>query len=348
MSAKQTPTKILVDHKEVIAVELTNSKGTYVKLFNYGAIINKFVVINKNGERQDIVLGFDEFEGYISEDYLNNYPYLGAIIGRYANRIKNGEYTIDGMTYQLPKTNGNDCLHGGVEGFDRKIWDIVALEDSPQPSVTFQYFSIDGEEGFVGDLAVQLKFTLTDNNELILTYQADTDEATPINLTHHSYFNLSAKGDDVRRHLHQINSSNWLEQDDNFVVTGKQIPVEGSHYDFRKAKEIAESWDEENGYDQTYVLDKVYEDLTLASKTVDQTSGLTLSIYTTEPVAHFYTAKYLDVKNGKGGKHYRSFDGFCIETQHHPNGINLNDVPSTILRPDEIYSQTTIYKVSTV
>ena len=348
MSAKHTSTHILIDNKEVIAVELANSKGTYVKLFNYGAIINKFVVTNKIGELQDIVLGFDQFEGYISEDYLSNYPYFGAIIGRYANRIKDGEYTIDGVTYQLPKTNGSDCLHGGVEGFDRKIWDIVALEDTPQPSVTFQYFSLDGEEGFVGDLVVQLKFTLTDNNELILTYQADTDEATPVNLTHHSYFNLSANGDNIKKHKHQINSSNWLEQDDNFVVTGKQIPVVGTHYDFRIPKEIAEGWNEENGYDQTYVLDKTYGELTLASKTADQSSGLTLAIYTTEPVAHFYTAKYLDVKNGKGGKHYQSFDGFCIETQHHPNGINLGDVPSTILKPDEVYSQTTIYKVTAI
>ena len=347
MKANQLATGSFIDNKEVIAVELINNKGTYVKLFNYGAIINKFVLYNVHGESQDIVLGFDNIEGYLSEDYQNNYPYLGAIIGRYANRIKNGKYSINGKTYQLPTNASDDCLHGGVEGFDRKVWDIVALEQAPQPSVTFQYFSLDGEEGFGGDLAVQLKFTLTDSNELILTYQADTDEATPLNLTHHSYFNLSANGDNIKKHKHQINSSNWLEQDGNFVVTGKQIPVEGTHYDFRKPKEIAEGWDEENGYDQTYVLDKTYGELTLASKTSEKSSGLTLSIYTTEPVAHFYTAKYLNVKNGKGGRHYKPFDGFCVETQHHPNGINLADVPTTILKPDEIYYQTTIYKVTT-
>ncbi len=345
MKAKQTSTNIFIDDKEVVAVELTNSNGTYVKLFNYGAIINKFVVANKYGQQQDIVLGFDEFEGYISEDYLSNYPYFGAIIGRYANRIKDGEYTIDDVTYQLPKTNGSDCLHGGVNGFDKKVWDVVEVVENPQPSVTFQYFSVDGEEGFVGDLAVQLKFTLTHNNELILTYQADTDEATPVNLTHHSYFNLSTNGDNITKHTHQINASNWLAQDDNFVVTGELIPVEGSPYDFRKSKEIGEGWDEVNGYDQTFVLDKNYGDLTLASKTSHISSGITLSIYTTEPVAHFYTAKYVDLKNGKRGRAYGEFDGFCVETQHHPNGINLDDVPSTVLRPEEVYHQTTIYKV---
>ena len=346
MSAKQIPTKIFIDDKEVIAVELANSKGSYVKLFNYGAILNKFVVINKHGQQQDIVLGFDEFEGYISKDYLSNYPYFGAIIGRYANRIKDGEYTIDGVTYQLPKTNGEDCLHGGVEGFDKKVWDVIEVSDTPNSSVTFQYFSLDGEEGFVGDLAVQLKFTLTETNELILTYQADTDEATPVNLTHHSYFNLSTNQEDISTHRHFINASNWLAQDENFVVTGEYIPVEGTHYDFRKSKEIGDGWDKVKGYDQSFVLDKNYGDLTLASKTTHPSSGLALSIFTTEPVAHFYTAKYVDVKNGKGGRNYTAFDGFCIETQHHPNGINLSGAPSTILRPDEIYHQTTIYKIT--
>lgn len=345
MKANQIATGIFIAEKEVIAVELMNSKGTYVKLFNYGAIINKFVVANAHGEQQDIVLGFDDFEGYISEEYLKNYPYFGAVIGRYANRIKNGEFTVDGSNYQLAKTNGEDCLHGGIEGFDKKMWDIVEVTDSPLPSVTFQYFSVDGEEGFPGDLAVQLKFTLTHNNELILTYQADTDEATPINLTHHSYFNLSTIADDVKSHVHQMNASNWLAQDDNFVVTGELIAVEGSHFDFRKEKTIAQGWDEVNGYDQTYVLDKNYGDLTLASKTSEEKSGLSLAVYTTEPVAHFYTGKYTNVKNGKGGKFYGQFSGFCVETQHAPNSINIPNFPSTILQPDKLYHQTTIYKV---
>lgn len=346
MKANQITTGILVNEKEVIAVELSNSKGTYVKLFNYGTIINKFVVKNAKGEAQDIVLGFDDFESYISEDYLANYPYFGAIVGRYANRIKDGEFSVEGVTYQVPQNNGNDCLHGGNEGFDRKVWDIIELTDGANPSVVFHYYSEDGEEGFPGDLAVQLRFTLTESNELILTYQADTDEATPINLTHHSYFNLSPSGDNIKSHHHQMNASNWLEQDENFVVTGKLIPVEGTHHDFRKGKTFGEGWDEVNGYDQTYVLDKSYGDLTLASKTSNAESGLTLSVYSTEPVAHLYTAKFVDVKNGKGGKVYGEFDAFCVETQHAPNSINIDSFPSTVLQPEEVYHQTTIYKVT--
>ncbi|WP_316766997.1 aldose epimerase family protein [Pedobacter frigiditerrae] len=345
MKVKQINTGIFIDKKEVIAVELTNDKGSLVKIFNYGTIINKFIVTNAKGDKQDIVLGFDEFEGYINPDYLKNYPYLGAIIGRYANRIKGGKFEIDGVEYQLAQTNGDDCLHGGVEGFDKKVWDIIDIAEEPHAKVTFQYFSLDGEENFPGDLAIQLSFELTNNDELILTYSGDTDEATAVNLTHHSYFNLSPTGGNIKNHIHQMNASYWLEQDSNSVVTGKLLPVEGTHHDFRKGKAIGDGWDEKLGYDQTYVLDKEYGSLTLASKTTETNSGLTLLVYSTEPVAHLYTSKYLGVKNGKGGVDYNEFDAFCVETQHHPNGINIPDFPSTVLQPDEVYSQTTIYKV---
>lgn len=347
MKTKQINTGKIIDGKEVIAVELSNDKGTLVKIFNYGTIISQFIVKNAKGELQDIVLGFDDFDQYVSDEYLANYPYLGAIIGRYANRIKNGQFSIDGVDYQLAKTNGEDCLHGGKAGFDKKMWDIVNVSDEPNASATFQYFSLDGEEGFPGDLAVQLTFELTNNNELILTYQADTDEATPINLTHHSYFNLSPDLAPITKHVHLMNASNYLEQDSNYVVTGKLIPVEGTYHDFRKGKVMDENWNAAEGYDQTYVLDKTYGELTLASKTTEANSGLTLSVYTTEPVAHLYTAKYLSVKNGKGGRDYNEFDAFCVETQHHPNGLNIPHFPTTILRPEEVYGQVTIYKVTT-
>ena len=346
MIVKQINTGHFIDKKEVISVELTNDKGTLVNIFNYGTIINKFIVENAKGEKQDIVLGFDTFEQYVSEDYLANYPYFGAIIGRYANRIKGGKFEVDGYEYQLAQNNGADCLHGGVNGFDRKVWDIIAVSESPNASVTFQYFSLDGEENFPGDLAVQLRFDLTNNDELILTYHADTDEATPINLTHHSYFNLAKGGGQINNHVHQMNASHYLEQDENSVVTGNVLPVDGTHHDFKKGKAIGEGWDKENGYDQTYVLDKEYGDLTLASKTTETNSGLSLLVYSTEPVAHFYTAKYVNVKNGKGGKDYNEFDAFCVETQHHPNAVNIDHFPSTVLWPEEDYTQTTIYKVT--
>ena len=348
MSVQQIPTGKIIDGEEVIAIELTNSKGTYVKIFNYGAIINKFVVKNAKGEKQDIVLGFDTFDEYLDPAYLANGAYLGAVVGRYANRIKNGRFTIDEERYQLAQNAGTDTLHGGIVGFDKKVWDVIELGDGPQSSVTLQYESVDGEENFPGNLIIDLTFELTENDELILSYEAETDKATAINLTHHGYFNLAPEGGNIKHHKQQIFASNYLEQDDNYSVTGKLIPVEGTPLDFTKSKEIGQDWDEKEGYDQTFVLDKIYGDLSLASKTIEEESGLVLSVYTTEPVAHLYTAKYLDVKNGKGGNDYGSYGAFCVETQHHPNAVNIPAFPSTILRPEDLYTQTTIYKVSLI
>lgn len=343
MSIQQIPTGKFINGEEVVAIELTNNKGTYVKLFNYGAIINKFIVKNAKGEMQDIVLGFDTFEQYVDPAYLKDYPYFGTIVGRYANRIKNGKFTIEGNTYQLAQNAGTDTLHGGLVGFDKKVWDVVEEGES---FVTLQYESVDGEENFPGNLIVDLTFELTDNDELILSYEAETDQATAINLTHHGYFNLAPKGGSIENHQQQIFAKNYLEQDDNYSVTGKLIPVAGTPLDFTELKAIGKDWNVEDGYDQTFVLDKIYGDLSLASKTIEKESGLVLSVYTTEPVAHFYTAKYVNVKNGKGGVDYLGSSAFCVETQHHPNGINIPEFPSTILKPEDLYSQTTIYKVS--
>lgn len=342
METKLIKTGKIIDGKEVLGIELTNTHGTYVKIYNYGAILNKFIVTNKNGKKQDIVLGFDDIDQYTSEDYLSNYPYLGAVIGRYANRIKNGRFSIDGTTYQLSQAQGGDCLHGGDIGFDRRVWDVLSTID---PSVTLQYVSPAGEENFPGNLTVQFTFKLTDENELILDFKATTDKATAVNLTHHSYFNLSPDLGTVKDHLHRMPASYYLEQDDNYVVTGKLLPVEGTIHDFLGSKPIGQDWNPDEGYDQSYVLDKEYGEFTLASETSEQVSGLKLSVYTTEPVAHLYTAKYLDVKGGKGGKDYHPYEAFCVETQHHPNAINIPELPNTVLRPGETYKQTTIYKI---
>ena len=345
MSVQQIPTGIFIDGEEIIAIELTNTKGTYVKIFNYGAIINKFIVKNAKGEDQDIVLGFETIEQYLDPEYIVNGVYLGAVVGRYANRIKNGSFSIGDETYKLAQTNGTETLHGGVVGFDKKVWDIVEL-DEDESFVTLEYECVDGEEGFPGNLVVDLTFELTENDELILTYEAETDKATAINLTHHGYFNLSADGGSVSKHQQQIFASNSLEQDSNFCPTGKLLPVSGTALDFTQPKEIGKDWNPDEGYDQTFVLDKEYGDLSLASKTTEHDSGLVLSVYTTEPVAHFYTAKWLKAKNGKGGKDYVGYGAFCVETQHHPNAVNIPEFPTTILQPEDLYTQTTIYKVS--
>ncbi len=342
MNTKLVKTGKTIDGKEVFGIELSNTKGTYVKVYNYGAIISKFVVTNKNGDKQDIVLGFDDFDQYLSEDYHVNYPYLGAVIGRYANRIKNGQFSLDGTDYQLAKNTGKDCLHGGNTGFDSRVWEVLSTID---PSVTMRYISPAAEEGFPGNLVIELTFKLTDEDELVLDFKATTDAATPINLTHHGYFNLAPKGGSIINHHHRMPASNYMEQDETYCVTGKLIPVAGTHHDFLAGKLLGENWDTEFGYDQTYVLDKQYGELTLASETTEAESGLKLSVYTTEPVAHLYTAKYLDVKNGKDGRDYEPFGAFCVETQHAPNSVNLPAFPDTVLRPGETYKQTTIYKI---
>lgn len=342
MKANLIKTGHHIDGKEIFAVELINNQGTYVKIYNYGAIISNFVTLNAHGEKQDIVLGFDDFSGYLSDEYLAGYPYLGAVIGRYANRIKDGRFSIGEHIYQLPQTHGKDCLHGGKTGFDKKVWDILPTTD---PSLTLQYISPDGEEGFPGNLTIQLTFKLTEANELVLDFHAETDQPTAVNLTHHGYFNLAPDGGNIADHIHRMPASHYLQQDDNYVVTGNLIPVEGSKYDFLGPKMIGADWDENEGYDQSFVLDGQYGELSLASETSEEKSGLKLSVFTTEPVAHFYTSKYLDVKNGKNGRNYGPFSAFCVETQHHPNGINIPSFPSTILLPGKSYKQTTIYKI---
>ncbi|MES2829365.1 MAG: aldose epimerase family protein [Bacteroidota bacterium] len=342
MKTNLVKTGKIIDGKEVLGIELTNTKGSYVKIYNYGAIVAKFIVKNAHGEQQDIVLGFDDFDQYLSDDYLKNYPYLGAIIGRYANRVKGGQFEIDGNTYNLFVTPDGNSLHGGKKGYDKQMWEVLSTID---PSVTLQYTSPDGEEGYPGNLTLQVTYKLSDEDELIIDIKATTDAPTAINLTHHGYFNLSRNGGSIASHVHRIPASNYLEQDDSYTVTGRLLHVTGTIYDFLAPKPIGQDWVSGEGYDQTFVLDKQYGELTLASETTEAESGLKLTVYTTEPVAHFYTAKYTDVKNGKGGRHYQPFEAFCIETQHHPNGINVPEFPSTVLRPGEIYSQTTIYKV---
>jgi aldose 1-epimerase len=338
MKENQISTGKIIDGKEVFAVELTNIRGSKVKIYNYGATVSSFVVKNAKGEDQDIVLGFDDFDGYINEDYLSNYPYLGAVIGRYSNRIKNGQFSIAGQQYQMTKN-----LHGGTNGFDKKVWDILPTID---PSLTLQYISPAGEENFPGKLTVQLTFKLSDEDELILDYHAATDAATAVNLTHHTYFNLASEGGNVGRHHHRMPASRYLAQDEEYIVTGAILPVEGTIHDFLAGKPIGQDWDPQEGYDQSYVLDKPYGEMGLASETTEATSGLKLEVFTTEPVAHFYTAKYLDVTNAKGGKDYHKFEAFCIETQHAPNSINIPGFPDTILSAGETYRQTTIFKVT--
>ncbi|HZI53474.1 MAG TPA: aldose epimerase family protein [Chitinophagaceae bacterium] len=333
--------------EDIYLFTLSNIKGTEVCITNYGAIITSFRIRQPGGKINDIVLGFDKPEDYLSERYLANYPYFGAVIGRYANRIKNGAFSIDGATFLLARNKAPDHLHGGNTGFDKKVW---MCDSFSEKKLAIKYKSADGEEGYPGNLDATLRFELTDNDELIYEFTAIADKPTAVNLAHHSYFNLKNGYGTVEDHIVKLNSSHVLEQDDNFVVTGKNIPVAHSHFDFRKPKRIDKNWIGADGYDQTFVLDTegardAATGLLFAAEAFCEESQLGLQVYTSEPIVHFYTGKWIPSLHGKNGSKYGSFSGLCFETHKHPNSINIPHFPGTVLRPGELYCTKTMYRV---
>lgn len=327
--------------EDIYLFTLRNTKGTEVCITNYGAIITSFKLNRPGEDINNIVLGFDKVEDYLSDEYLAGYPYFGAAIGRYANRIKNGEFSIDDKKYFVKKNKVTDHLHGGDNGFDKKMW---IINSSSEKKLSLIYKSIDGEEGYPGNLETEIRFELTDTDDLIYEFIATTDKPTVVNLTHHSYFNLNNGRGSIGDHLVKINSSSILEQDDNFVVTGNTLPVAATMYDFKTEKRINENWNEEDGYDQTYVLEHLSTS-TPAAEAYSKESGIRLQVFTSEPVVHFYTGKWIPVLNGKSGKNYGPFSGFCFETHKHPNAVNIPHFPDTVLRPGETYHTKTMYKI---
>jgi aldose 1-epimerase len=331
--------------EDIYLFGLLNNSGTEVFITNYGAIITAFKIKQSDGTLNDIVLGFDNVADYFSQDYLRGYPYFGAAIGRYCNRIKNALFKIDGIKYSVSKNKGNDHLHGGLSGFDKKLWQLVSFSDSPVAALELKCKSASGEEGYPGNLETTIRFELNDEDELTYRYTATSDQPTAINLTHHSYFNLDNGKGAIEDHQVKIYASTILEQDDNFVANGNLISVENSIYDFRKSRRINERWNKEDGYDQSFVIDNKSSTLSLVSEAFSQMSKTRLQVFSTEPVVHFYTGKWIPFLNGKNGYGYGPFSGFCFETHKHPNAINIPHFPNTILRPGEIYSQETVYKI---
>ena len=328
--------------EDIYLFSLINKDGTIVSITNYGAIITSFKVKTKGGSFNDIVLGFDEVKDYLVENYLSHYAYLGAVCGRYANRIKNGRFALDGKEYQLTKNMGNDILHGGKEGFDKKTWEPVSIGDT---TLELKYISKDGEEGFPGNLETMIRFELNDENELSYELLATTDKPTAVNLTHHSYFNLNNGKGTIEDHEVKINASHILAQDEGLVCNGEFIAVANNQYDFRIFKAINTDWNKADGYDQCFVIDDKIDELSLVAEARSLVSGVTLQIYSTEPAVQFYTGQGLNIKNAKGGNQYGPFSGFCLETHKHPNSINVPHFPNTVLRPGEKYYTKTVYKI---
>jgi aldose 1-epimerase len=335
----------LPDGTVVEVYQLQNRNGLRAKVITYGALLTEMHVPDRTGRFGDVTLGFDNLQSY-----LDGHPYFGATVGRYANRIAQGRFTLDGRTYVLATNDGPNHLHGGVRGFDKVIWRAEVLAGTGA-AVRFTYTSPDGEEGYPGTLTAAVTYTLTEDNELRLDYLATTSQATVVNLTNHAYWNLAGTGN-ILDHVLQIAADRYTPVDDTLIPTGAIDPVRGTPMDFTRplpiGSRIRQLTNEPQGYDHNYVLDSRGGDLALAARVEEPTTGRVLEIHTTEPGIQFYSGNFLDgTLTGKGGVVYQQYDGFCLETQHFPDSPNRPNFPSVILRPGQIYTQTTIHKFST-
>jgi aldose 1-epimerase len=349
VSAKIAKAKFgnLPDGTPVEQYTLTGAKGAFCKIINYGGILTELQVPDRNGKPGDVVLGFDTLE-----QYLKGHPYFGAIVGRYANRIAKGEFTLDGKTYSLAVNNGPNHLHGGLKGFDKVVWKAATFEAKNSVALKLSYTSGDGEEGYPGTLKVAVTYIWLAEGELQIEYHAVTDKATPINLTNHSYFNLAGVGD-VLGHELTLNAGNFTPTDDTLIPTGEIKPVQGTPFDFTKpktiGKDIAQLADQPHrGYDHNYILDNQGKGVALAARVVEPKSGRALEVLTDQPGVQLYTANFLEDTRGKAGKVHGKHGAFCLETQHFPDSVNHPGFPSAILRPGEEYRTTTVFRFSTV
>jgi aldose 1-epimerase len=329
----------LPDGTAVDVLTLTNANGVELRALTYGATIVSLRVPDRQGRFDDIVLGHDRIQGYLSSS-----PYFGSIVGRYANRIAKGRFVLDGKTYTLATNNDANHLHGGVRGFDKIVWKAEPVEAADGAAVAFSMVSPDGDEGYPGTLKVRVTYTLTNGNALIVDYEATTDKATPVNLSQHAYFNLAGDGSgDILGHVLSINADRYTPVDATLIPTGDIVPVEGTPLDFRKPTAIGarigadhEQLRRGKGYDHNFVLARQGQGLSPAARV--------LEIATTEPGIQFYSGNFLDgTITGKAGHVYRQRTGFCLETQHFPDSPNQPAFPSTILRPGETYRSRTVF-----
>jgi aldose 1-epimerase len=331
--------------KHVWLYTLNNGNGITAKIMNYGGILKELHVPGRTGVPEDIVLGFDG-----SEPYFGEHPYFGALIGRYGNRIARGEFSVDGIRYSLARNNGNNHLHGGVKGFDKVIWDILEVTGQGEIGVMLKYTSADGEEGYPGILWATVVYTLTDDNELRIEYRAESSRATPVNLTHHSYFNLKGAGNgNILDHILTLYASKYTPVDEELIPTGELRTVEGTPFDFREGKKIGADIEAvPGGYDHNFVLDNPGE-LRIAAQVEEPISGRQMKVFTTEPGIQFYSGNFLEGNlSGKHDSVYHQHYGFCLEAQHFPDSPNRPEFPDVILRPGEQYYQLTIYQFETL
>lgn len=331
------------DGKKVYLYTLTNKNGAQVKISNYGGTITSWVTPDSKGNKSSIVLGFNELKGYLAHP-----PYFGATVGRYGNRIAKGRFTLNGKTYKLAVNNKANALHGGLKGFDKVVWDAAPLADNT-PSLSLNYISKDGEEGYPGNLKTSVKFALSDDNELKIEYDAETDKATPVNLTNHSYFNLTGDvNNTILNHSLMIDADRYTPVDTSLIPTGELKSVKGTPFDFTAPHKIGERIAQvPGGYDHNFVLNKKGTNLDKVAEVTDSISGRKLEVYTTQPGLQFYSGNFLDgTLKTDDGKPINQHAALCLETQHFPDSPNEPSFPSTILKPGEKYHTETMYKVS--
>ena len=347
-SISQAPFGGIPDGPPVTIYTLRNDKGMEVRILTYGGIVQSLKVPDKNGKFDDVVLGYDNLGGY-----LTNSPYFGALIGRYGNRIGGGKFTLEGKTYKLAANNGPNSLHGGIKGFDKVVWQAKSWLTPDGPALELTYVSPDGEEGFPGNLKVTAIYTLTDNNELHLSFTAATDRPTLCNLTQHSYFNLRGQGNgDILGHEVCINSDKITPVDKDLITTGEYAPVDGTPFDFRKPTAIGARINDSNqqiqfgnGYDHNWVINKPLGKLGLQARVFEPATGRVLEVWSTEPGVQFYTGNFLDGSiTGKDGRVYSRRTGLCLEPQHYPDSPNKPVFPTTELKPGETYQNTIVYR----
>jgi aldose 1-epimerase len=342
----------LADGRQVEIYTLRNARGLEAKITNYGGIITELKVPDRTGKLDDIVLGFDNLDSY-----LKGHPYFGALIGRYGNRIAKGRFSLNAHEYKLAVNNGENHLHGGLQGFDKVLWTGRPLKVANGAALELSYVSKDGEEGYPGTLTTKVIYTLTNTGDLKIEYSATTDKDTVVNLTSHSYFNLAGQGNgDILNHQMMINAGRFTPTDAGSIPTGELRSVTGTPFDFTKATAIGARINQDDeqlkfgkGYDHNFVLNGRMGLLRRAARVTEPTSGRVMEVWTTEPGMQFYTGNFLDgTLTGKDGKVYQQRYGFCLETQHYPDSPNKPAFPTTILRKGQRYHTITIYSFSTI
>ncbi len=346
----------LPDGTEIDQYTLSNPHGLKVKIITYGAIITAVETPDRNGHVENVALYRDSLADYreLDKDGKPTTPYFGATIGRYGNRIAKGRFTLEGKEYKLAINNEPNALHGGLKGFDKVVWKARPVQSPGTVGVAFSYTSPDGEEGYPGTLDVTVTYSLTDQDELKMDYEAKTDKTTVLNLTNHTYWNLAGPGapgipghGDILKHVLMLNADRYLPVNATLIPLGRLDPVKGTAFDFTAPKVIGQDLAKvEGGYDHCYVLSRQGDGLSLAARVTEPASGRVMEVYTTQPAIQFYTGNFLDGTIHAGGKTIGQHAALCLETQHYPDSPNQRDFPTTVLKPGETYRQSTVHKFS--